>query len=415
MSGCRVHIVTLTTSGMGDRMVKRLEEKGDVKIQGLTALKSWRTATTIAAFILITVAISLGGCFAMSSKEDDSISNLSFSHDGKKVVFDRCRDEGCQIQVYDLAKGELAAYQSPKNERWTMGRYSYDGKRIAFSIIPVKSGKSPLAFISEDVLDLGDMQIAVMDADGKNFRKVTTGPGAKLYPVFSHNGKKILYTCAAYIRERGKTPAANYDAWEVDLGTGKQTRLTFYEYFYMGNLTYFPDDERFIFYGDRPCVYEGLRCYPDEDTFMRKMDELREQGKSIGGVVVMKGREVIANPYRFPPNIFPFNPLLNKDGSILIYGEYPAAKYYLYSSDGKHRYIGGGGGIDSAAISPDGKLLAMISVSLRISIYNITNGKFQQSIYLPCTPKKIENWNIRPEFKHLIKMIPKKPYQIINK
>ena len=176
------------------------------------------------------MATSTGNCFSILPNKD-SIANLSFNHDRKKVVFDRCRNEGCQIQVYDLETGELAAYQSPQNERWTMGKYSYDGKKIAFSVIPIKPN---------DELDLGAMQIAVMDADGKNYKKVTTGPGAKLYPAFSHNGKKILYACAARIRESGKTPASNYDAWEVDLTKGKQTQLTFYKYFYMGNLTYFP-------------------------------------------------------------------------------------------------------------------------------------------------------------------------------
>ena len=131
----------------------------------------------LTTFIFITLMISVGGCATMQTKETkDEISNLSFSHDGKKVLFDRCRDESCQIQVYDLETGELAAYQSPVNERWTMGKYSYDGKRITFSVIPRK----PLGG-----LELGEMQITVMDADGKNLKKVTTGPGAKLYPTFS--------------------------------------------------------------------------------------------------------------------------------------------------------------------------------------------------------------------------------------
>jgi hypothetical protein len=104
----------------------------------------------ITTFILINMMTYTGGCFAMREPED-TISNLSFSHDGKNVVFDRCKDEGCQIQVYNLETGELAAYQSPNNERWTMGKYSYDGKRITFSVIPQK----PLGG-----LELGEMQIA---------------------------------------------------------------------------------------------------------------------------------------------------------------------------------------------------------------------------------------------------------------
>jgi len=216
---------------------------------------------------------SIGGCFAMRETED-IISNLSFSHDGKNVVFDRCHEGDCQIQVYNLETGELAAYQSPRNEQWTMGKYSYDGKKITFSVIPIKPN---------DDLDLGNMQIAVMDDDGKNLKKVTTGSGAKLYPTFSHNGKKILYACAARIREKGKTPAADYDAWEVGLTTGKQTQLTFFEYFYMGYLTYFPDDERFIYYGDRPSVFQGLASFGNETAFGNKMIELERQGRGSRG------------------------------------------------------------------------------------------------------------------------------------
>ena len=89
----------------------------------------------LAIFIFLTLAISIGNCFSILPNKD-SISNLSFNHDGKKVVFDRCRNEGCQIQVYDLETAELAAYQSPKNEHWTMGKYSYDGKKLLFPLSP---------------------------------------------------------------------------------------------------------------------------------------------------------------------------------------------------------------------------------------------------------------------------------------
>jgi Tol biopolymer transport system component len=360
----------------------------------------------LAIFIFLTLATSTGNCMSKLSTKD-SISNLSFNHDGKKVVFDRCRNDGCQIQVYDLETGELAAYQSPENERWTMGRYSYDGKKITFSVIPIKA---------DDHLDLGNMQIAVMDADGKNYKKVTTGPGAKLYPAFSHNGKKILYACAARIRESGGTPASNYNAWEVELTTGKQTQLTFYKYFYMGNLTYFPDDERFIFYGDRPSVYEGMRAYPDEEAFIAKMRELNRQGKNIGGVVVMKGKElVVPNPYnKYPPETFAKKPLLSKDGSVMIY-EKSHGRFYLYSPDGNHRLVGEGGSVNSAAISPDGESLAMISVDLIIGIYTTRDGNALWCLYLPRTPKRITNWSIPPKYKEIYKMIPEEPSRIINK
>lgn len=349
-----------------------------------------------------------GGCMSIIDVKD-SISNLSFNHDGKKVVFDRCRGGSCQIQVYDLETGELAAYQSPKGERWTMGKYSYDGKKITFSVIPIKP---------KGGLDLGQMQIAVMDADGKNYRKVTTGPGAKLYPIFSHNGKKILYAKAAHIREKGRTPAAQYDAWEVTMETAEESQLTFFQYYYMSNLTYFPDDERFIYYGENPSVFEG--AYADQSAFRNKLGEIGKQGKGIHYIVVMKGKELIPNPYKFPPKTRPERPLLSKDGSVMIYEKHMSAgKFYLYSDDGNHRLVGEGGSVNAAAISPDGELLGMITVSEVLDIIALKDGKRELILFLPCA-EKMENWeNVRRQRESLhgekYVMIPAKSSRILNR
>lgn len=338
----------------------------------------------------------------MKQIEEDTISQLSFSHDGKSVVFDRCQNDGCQIQVYNLETGELAAYQSPKNEKWTMGKYSYDGKRITFAVIPIKP---------DDGRDLGNMQIAVMDADGKNYKKVTTGPGAKLYPAFSHNGKKILYACAARIREKGKTPAADYDAWEVNLETGEQTRLTYFEYFYMGNLTYFPDDERYIYYGELPSVFEGVKSYQNETAFRKKMVELAQKGMGIHAVVVMKGKEMIPRIYHFGDNVIPEKPLLSQDGSMLIFEKaVSAGKFYLYSADGKHRLVVQAGSVGSAAISPDGDYIG-INVPSNIFILNTSDGQIYRTICV----KKGKDWDEKIKTNPSWRLLPPQPLKILSK
>jgi hypothetical protein len=366
--------------------------------------KSIRKAVShcISIFILVALMISTGGCSAMQ-KEEDTISNLSFSHDGKKVVFDRCQNKGCQIQIYDLETGELAAYQSPKGERWTMGKYSYDGKRIAFSVFPITSN---------DDLDLGNMQIAVMDADGKNYKKVTTGTGAKLYPTFSHNGKRILYACAARIREEGKTPAADYDAWEVNLETGEQTRLTFFEYFYMGNLTYFPDDERFIYYGELPSVFEGVRrSYPNETAFKQKMIDLAKKGMDIHGVVVMKGKEMIPEIYNFGEKVVPEKPLLSQDGSMLIFEKaVSAGKFYLFSPDGKHRLVHHAGSVQSVALSPDGELLGICRDD-SIFVMCVSDDAYYRGIFL----RRFKDWDDKALKMPYLRLLPEKPFIILNK
>jgi Tol biopolymer transport system component len=367
----------------------------------------------ITVFVLIIMMTSTGGCFTMF-EEKDTISNLSFSHDGKKVVFDRCRNDGCQIQVYDLETGELAAYQSPNNERWTMGKYSYDGKRITFSVIPIEPN---------DDLDLGGMQIAVMDTDGKNYKKVTTSPGAKLYPTFSHSGTKVLYTRAAFIRKKGRTPASQYDAWEVDLATGAQTQLTFFKYYYMGSLTYFPDDERFIYYGEMPTAFPGLdptKVNPMDKQELIKQEQMK-RNIGVGGVIVMKKGDTLPREnYNFGTKFFAKRPLLSKDGSkLIVEKDISGGKFFLYSPDGKHRLVGEGGSVSSAAISPDGGLLAFIAVSETMDISTVQDGKTKLSLYLPRTPKNIKNWpkDLKQEEKRLgykFRMMPEKPSHILN-
>jgi WD40 repeat protein len=360
----------------------------------------------ITAFILTTIVLSTGGYVTVQAKEiKDKINNLSFSHDGKKILFDRCREEVCQIQVYDLATGALSAYQSPPNERWTMARYSYDGKKIVFSVIPM----------GEEYLDLGNMQIAVMDPDGKNMRKITTGPGAKIYPMFSHSGKKVLYVKAGRIRKQGRTPASEYDAWEVDIKTGQETRLTYFKFFTMRSLNYFPDDEKFIFEAAQPMAFPGLSL--PEDDFNKAMKMVNEErGKhklySLAVTTMKRGDMLPHQTYTFAKDIYPKNPLLSNDGRRLLF-ERQGGQYYLYSSEGNHRLVGGGGSVNSAAISPDGELLG-VNYDTMINIYNVKDGKLQVQLFL-LAAMNIANWDddIR-KYPRNQKMIPELPSHMIN-
>lgn len=354
-------------------------------------------ATGIAIFIGIALVLSAGGCSAMGPKKiSDTLSNLSFSHDGKKLLFDRCRNDDCQIQVYDLAKEELSAYQSPPDERWTMARYSYDGTKIVFAIIPM----------GRYYLNFSDMQIAIMDPDGRNVRKITTGPGAKVHPTFSHSGTKVLYARAGYIRKSGRTPAAEFDAWEVDLITGKEKRLTFYKFFGMGNLVYFPDDKRFLCWGFAP---ESLPGVPEND---RKEYERRIKNWKYGANNIFALREGMVEEE--PPYVIvgyeygrtSQNPLLSRDGARLLFES--DGTFYLYSPDGNHRRIGGGGSVTSAAISPDGKYLGYIGAGISLNVFEIQDGRRIKKIR---TTEKIkyDHGTLKDE-----KILPEEASRIVN-
>ena len=350
----------------------------------------------------------------MQSKEKkeikDEINNLSFSYDGKKVFFDRCRDEDCQIQIYDLETGELAAYQSPANEQWTMAKQSYDGKKIVFSVIPIVGNN----------LDLTQMQIGIMDTDGKNYRKLTSVPMPKLYPTFSHSGNKVLYVKAGRIRKEGRTPASDYDAWEMDIKTGKETRLTYFEYMYMSSVCYFPDDEKFLYQAEGPFSFPGLKFLKDEEDRFQDVkaalamigEEAHKRKIHIVGTLVMKRGDLFPQrPYVFD-EFNPKRPLLSKDGTCLfVEAVAHSGKFYQYSPDGNHKHVGGGGSVCSAAISPDGEYLGVIAAGVGIHIYRVQDNVHKERIYVPTPRSEGFDYNGLPKFK----LLSKKPSKIINK
>lgn len=98
----------------------------------------------------------------------------------------------------------------------------------------------------------------------------------------------------------------------------------------------------------------------------------------------------------------------------MIYEKSPSGDFYLYSLDGNHRLIGGGGSVNAAAISLDGELLGMIATSLHI--FTVRDGKRKKILYLPSAPNTITNWEeAYRRNKELYRMIPETPSHILNR
>ena len=313
------------------------------------------------------------------------------------------------IHVYDLETGELAAYQSPKGETWGHARYSFDGKRIVFIVMP-RTGEK------EDKADPANWQIAVMDPDGKNVRKITNSTGLKIYPSFSHSGRKIIFARADVIRTSGRTPAADYDVYEVDVETGRETRLTHFKFFEMSEPYYFPDDKTFIFWGESPP--RAYPAIPNSDGNPAIMDKVRKELRSryqYNSIYVMQGNEKELKPYLVMPDYQKKfkayvagsedsrRPSLSADGSVLIFmsqgykpdGSGDWDQLYQYSADGNHRQITHLPitSIWSQAVSPNGELVAVVYGEQRknkIVIYQVKDGTSRE-ITLPDQPSRIIN------------------------
>jgi Tol biopolymer transport system component len=92
--------------------------------------------------------------------------------------------EGTELQMFD-AKGEngRTIYDS-KGGQVTFPAWSADGKAIAFGVGSYFTGHAKPA------------AIAIANADGSGFRKVTEGPGNAGFPSWSPDGNRIVYRVA---------------------------------------------------------------------------------------------------------------------------------------------------------------------------------------------------------------------------
>ena len=360
---------------------------------------------------ILSLVITLFACLTIFSGctnantdngKQDLIREISFSPDGKKILFDRRNaDDSNRIHVYNLATGELAVYQPPTGEKWFHARYSFDGKHIVFIVSREEDPLNP--------------QIAVMDPDGKNVRKITNTTGLKFSPSFSHSGKKVIFARPDVIRKSGRTPAADYDGYEVDLETGRETRLTYFKFFGMSKPYYFPDDKTFVFWGESPRAYPAI---PDSDKSYDVMMKVRKELQSKyrrNSIYVMQANEKELKPYLVMPEYqkkykmyvavseCSRRPSLSADGSVLIFestgykpdGSAEGHQLYQYSADGNHRQITHLplGSIWSQAVSSNGESMAIVygeQTKNKIVIYQVKDGKSKE-ITLPDQPSRIIN------------------------
>ena len=174
-------------------------------------------------------------------------SSPSWSPDGKRVVFSSDRDgnrENYEIYVMD-ADGANPQRLTNNDFYDAHPSWSPDGKRIVFS--SDRDGH----FIGEFGIT---SEIYVMDADGKNTRRLTNNRKRDSFPSWSPDGKWI-----AFASDR-KGDDVNYEIYVMDADGGNQRRLT-------NNRvddtspSWSPDGKRIVFTSDKKGNHENYEIY----------------------------------------------------------------------------------------------------------------------------------------------------------
>lgn len=214
----------------------------------------------------------------------------NFSPEGRKIIFHYQTLAWAKMATYDLATGEVFKYDKIGISRCLFPAYSRDGTQIVFLGASENGGVRNIYLINPD----GDGLRKLTNYSEKIYRKgeVTvqdivegeSGPqNFIIAPSFSPDGKHILYAKSTRARKRAPPLSgvmnADWDIYELEIATGKERRLTDYNFYDISWPYYLADGKRFIFAGEGPVKPGSL--------------DFREYEKRYGKnyIMIMEGRK----------------------------------------------------------------------------------------------------------------------------
>lgn len=131
--------------------------------------------------LVVAMAVLLMSSLPAGSTEVTRLTNINNSYpypspDGDRVVFESDRSGVAQIYIMNADGSELRVLtDDPLGAETPV--FSPDGKHILFA-----------AYVAE-----GNNDVFIMAADGSERRRITEGPGYDGHPHFSANGKRIVF------------------------------------------------------------------------------------------------------------------------------------------------------------------------------------------------------------------------------
>ncbi len=153
-------------------------------------------------------------------------AEATISRDGKTIVFTSMRNGDLDVYTMDANGGNVR--QLTHELGYDGGAFfSYDGKKIVYRAEHPKTPQEIAdykALLDQGLIRPGNLEIWVMDRDGKNKHQVTHNGAANFAPYFLPNGKRIIFASNMADPKNGR----DFDLYIINEdGTG-QERITFY-------------------------------------------------------------------------------------------------------------------------------------------------------------------------------------------
>ncbi len=185
--------------------------------------------------------LGLGGC---AGKPNVLISDPMLSVDNSRVMMTVChRNEPCTVGFLGVSTGELTKLSNDTDYHWTEATYSWDGSKIVVAVFP-----------EEEISGIQTTkQLATMNADGSDFRIITSSAPHKFNPSFSPDGTKILFAqlVSAWPNPELVKDKYTIDLFTYDLETQESQRVTNLHWLQIQKPQFLPDGEQILIGGER--------------------------------------------------------------------------------------------------------------------------------------------------------------------
>jgi len=153
-------------------------------------------------------------------------AEATISRDGKTIVFTSMRNGDLDIYAMDADGSHVR--QLTHELGYDGGPFlSYDGKKVVYRAEHPKTPQEIADYkslLAQALIRPGNMEIWIMDVDGKNKQQVTHNGAANFAPYFLPDGKRIIFASNMADPKNGR----DFDLYLINTdGTGLE-RVTFY-------------------------------------------------------------------------------------------------------------------------------------------------------------------------------------------
>ncbi|HZD93440.1 MAG TPA: hypothetical protein VE133_04245 [Candidatus Sulfotelmatobacter sp.] len=153
-------------------------------------------------------------------------AEATISRDGKSIVFTSTRNG--DLDIYTMDANGSHVRQLTHELGYDGGPFfSYDGKKIVYR---AEHPKTPAevsdykSLLAQGLIRPGNLEIWVMDADGKNKHQITHNGAANFAPFFLPDGKRIIFASNLADPKNGR----DFDLYIINEDGTAQQRITFY-------------------------------------------------------------------------------------------------------------------------------------------------------------------------------------------